>query len=151
MVALLVFVALVAAGGVVAAQFEPGAWYAELAKPAWTPPNWLFAPVWTLLYAAIAVAGWLTWRRDRRISVPVALWGVQLALNVAWSWLFFGLHRPGIALVDILLLLVTIAAFAVAAWPVSRTASALFIPYWLWVAFATALNAWIWRANPAAG
>lgn len=150
MISLLIFVALVAVAAFTGAQFEPGVWYAELAKPSWTPPSWLFAPVWTLLYAAIAVAGWLVWRPQRRMNVPLGFWGAQLVLNAAWSWLFFGLHRPALALADIVLLLMAIAAFIITACRVSKPASALLVPYLLWVAFATALNFSIWRLNPAA-
>jgi tryptophan-rich sensory protein len=150
MFSLVVFIAIVAAAAITGGQFMPGEWYAQLAKPSWTPPSWLFGPVWTVLYVAIAVAGWLVWRADKRAALPLALWVAQIVLNASWSWLFFGLHRPGTALVEILVLLALIAAFAIAAWPVSRTASILFVPYALWVSFATALNFAIWRLNPGA-
>lgn len=92
---LAVFVALVAAAAFTGAQFEPGAWYETLEKPQWTPPSWLFAPVWTLLYVAIAFAGWLTWRQRARPFTPASiLWFLQLLLNVSWSWVFFGLREP---------------------------------------------------------
>lgn len=149
MLALLVFLALVAGAAAVGAQFQPGAWYAALAKPDWTPPNWLFAPVWTALYVAIATSGWLVWRRTPRVGAPLALWAAQLVLNAAWSWLFFGLHRPGLAVADIVVLLAAIAGFIVASRRVSPAAAALFVPYLLWVAFATALNVAIWRLNAA--
>jgi len=148
MIALVGFVALVAAAAVSAAQFQPGAWYAALAKPAWTPPSWLFAPVWTALYLAIAVAGWLVWRRSpRRPNPALLLWIAQLGLNAAWSWLFFGLHRPDLAFVDILALLAAIGAFMLIARRLSRAAAGLFVPYALWVAFAAALNFAVWRLN----
>lgn len=150
MFSLVVFIAIVAAAAITGGQFMPGEWYAQLAKPSWTPPGWLFGPVWTVLYVMIALAGWLVWRDGKRAAIPLALWGAQMVLNAAWSWLFFGLHRPGTALVEILVLLALIAAFALAAWPVSRTASILFVPYALWVSFATALNFAIWRLNPGA-
>lgn len=148
MPSLIVFIALVAAAAVTGAQFQAGAWYAQLAKPSWTPPSWLFAPVWTILYVAIAVAGWLVWKKVRRADAAIALWAAQLALNAAWSWLFFGLHRPDLALVDIVLMLVLIGAFIVTARRVSPVASYLFIPYFLWVSYATALNVAIWSTNP---
>jgi tryptophan-rich sensory protein len=152
MASLLVFVALVAVAALSGARFQPGDWYLALAKPAWTPPGWLFAPVWTLLYLAIAVAGWLVWRAaSRRRGAPLALWGAQLVLNGIWSWLFFGLHRPDLALVDIALLWAAIGAFVLAARPVRLAAAGLFVPYWLWVTFAAALNFAIWRLNPAVG
>lgn len=150
MFSLVVFIALVAAAAITGGQFMPGEWYAQLAKPSWTPPNWLFGPVWTVLYVAIAAAGWLVWRGERRAALPLALWVAQIVLNAAWSWLFFGLHRPGTAFAEIVVLLATIVGFAIAAWPVSRTASLLFVPYALWVGFASALNFAVWRLNPGA-
>jgi benzodiazapine receptor len=147
--ALAVFLVVVAAAAVTGAQFQPGDWYAALDKPSWTPPNAVFGPVWTLLYLGIAVAGWLVWQRRAETRSPAfALWVAQLLLNTAWSWLFFGLHRPGLALVDIVVLLATIVAFVVTALPVSRLAAGLFVPYALWVGYASALNLAIWRTNP---
>src|SRR5687768_7302876 len=99
---LIVFIALVAAAAVTGAQFEPGEWYAQLTKPSWTPPNWLFGPVWTALYVAIAIAGWRAWvSTGARWTPALAAWVVQLVLNTLWSWLFFGLHKPGLALFDL--------------------------------------------------
>jgi tryptophan-rich sensory protein len=146
--ALLVFVVLVAAAAVVGGRFLPGPWYVSLAKPAWTPPNWVFGPVWTLLYIGIAFAGWLVWRRNGpRAGASLALWGAQLVLNAAWSWFFFGQHRPGIALADIVALLACIVAFIIVTYADSRPAALLFVPYALWVGLATALNHAIWRMN----
>ena len=102
---LLVFVALVVAAAAFGGYFQPGAWYAGLRKPPPTPPNWVFGPAWTLLYLAIAVAGWIVWRTQRRIGLPLLLWGAQLALNAMWSFLLFGMQRPGFALVEIAVLL----------------------------------------------
>lgn len=144
--ALPVFVVLTALAAAFGAQFRPDAWYVSLVKPAWTPPNWLFAPVWTALYCAIAVAGWLAWRAEGA-GRAVAIWAVALALNAVWSWLFFGRHTIGGALIDIALLWLSIAAFIVSAWPQSRLAGALFVPYLAWVSFAAALNLAIWRLN----
>jgi translocator protein len=142
---LVVFLLLVAAAALFGTQFEPGAWHAGLQKPAWNPPNWVFGPVWSLLYVLIAIAGWLAWRaRDRLL---LALWGVQLLLNALWSWLFFGLRLPFVALADIVLLLLVIIAFIVVAWPRERAAAWLFMPYAAWVGFATALNAAIALLN----
>lgn len=140
MPALLAFVALVALAALPGAFFEPGGWYASLDKPAWTPPAWLFGPVWTALYAAVAVAGWKLWQRTGgRFTPALALWGVQLVLNAAWSWIFFGLHRPGWALLDIGLLFACIVAFIWSARRESPLSAALFVPYALWVGFATVL------------
>jgi tryptophan-rich sensory protein len=143
---LLVFITLVAAAAVSGGQFRPGAWYAALAKPAWTPPGWLFGPVWAVLYLMIAVAGWLVWRAEG-LRAALMVWGLQLALNGAWSWLMFGRQAIGLALIDILAMLAAIIAFIVLARPVSRPAALLFVPYLAWVSFATALNATIWRMN----
>jgi tryptophan-rich sensory protein len=140
MLSLLAFVALAALAALPGIGFEPGAWYASLDKPTWTPPDGLFAPVWTAIYLAIAVAGWRLWRRtDGRLTPALALWCVQLALNAAWSWIFFGLHRPGWALLDLGLLFACVVAFAWSARRTSPLSSALFVPYALWVGFATVL------------
>jgi tryptophan-rich sensory protein len=125
-----------------------GSWYSGLAKPPWTPPSWVFGPVWTVLYAMMAVAGWLVWRRGVPASWLALRWfAVQLTLNVAWSAFFFGLQMPGLAVAEILALWVAIAATLRASWRVSRPAGVLLIPYLLWVSFAVALNVAIWRLN----
>ena len=122
-----------------------GGWYRTIAKPAWTPPGWLFGPVWTALYGMMAVAAWRVWRRDglRESRLACVVFTAQLVLNAAWSWIFFGLHRPGVAFAEILLLwaliVVTAALFSVR----DRIAGALMAPYALWVAFAAVLNATI--------
>ena len=145
---LIVFIAMVSAAAFIGIQFGPGPWYAALHKPPWTPPGWLFAPVWTVLYAAIAVAGWSVWR-SKAVSVtkPILIWLLQLMLNGLWSWLFFGLRRPNLALFDIFALLITIGWFIASAGKISRVAAWLFVPYALWVGFATALNFAIWQLN----
>jgi len=121
-------------------------WYPTIAKPAWTPPSWVFGPVWTVLYALIGVAGWLVWRR---VGWGAALWWwtAQMALNATWSPVFFGMHQIGLAFANIVLLWVAIAGTTVAFWKVSPLAGGLFVPYLLWVSFATALNFAIWRLN----
>jgi translocator protein len=121
-------------------------WYAELSKPLWTPPGWLFGPVWSVLYLGMAVAAWLVWRQGNAI-VPLILFGVQLVFNAAWSWLFFGLHNPGAAFVDIVLLLAAITATTAVFWRRSLVAGLLFVPYLAWVSFAAVLNFAIWRLN----
>ncbi len=125
----------------------PGAWYAALTKPAWNPPAWIFGPAWTLLYTLMAVAAWLVWQRDgwRR---PLLLYGIQLALNAAWTPIFFGAHELGWALVEIVLLWAAILLTLLAFHRVSRTAGLLFVPYLAWVTFATILNFTLWRLNP---
>lgn len=145
---LTIFFAMVAAAALVGIQFGPGPWYVALQKPSWTPPDWLFGPVWTVLYIAIAVAGWSVWR-SKAVSVtkPILLWLLQVILNGLWSWLFFGLRRPELALIDIIALLITIGCFIATASRTSRVAAWLFVPYALWVGFATALNFAIWQLN----
>jgi tryptophan-rich sensory protein len=115
----------------------PGAWHEGLVKPGITPPNWAFPLAWTILYVLIAIAGWRVGRQSGRLRV---LWRVQLALNFAWSPLFFSAHRMGVALADIGLLLIVILAFIAMAWRQDRAAAALFVLYGAWVAFATFLN-----------
>jgi tryptophan-rich sensory protein len=122
-------------------------WYAGLAKPAWNPPNWIFGPVWTFLYISMAVAAWLVWRQGGLWQWALALFAVQLALNAAWSWLFFGFHLPGAAFFEVVSLLVAIAATTIAFWPKSMAAGILMVPYLAWVSFATVLNFTIWRLN----
>jgi len=144
---LALFVLLVLGGGtLIGLMTLPGEWYAGLAKPPFNPPNWIFAPVWTLLYIMVAVAGWRTWQRGPR-SAAMALWFVQLALNFVWSPVFFGAHRIGGALAVIVALLAAIIAFIVMAWPRDRIAALLFTPYAGWVAFATLLNGALWYLN----
>jgi benzodiazapine receptor len=130
----------------IGAWFRPGAWYAGLRKPSWNPPNWVFAPVWTALYAMMAVAAWLVWQRVG-LSRECALFLLQLALNAAWTWLFFGLKRPALALADIVVLWMAIGATLVAFWHVRSLAGLLLAPYLAWVTFATALNAAVWWLN----
>jgi translocator protein len=124
-------------------------WYASLAKPSWTPPDWVFGPVWSMLYMSMAVAAWLVWRQAGLVgaTVPMALFGIQLLLNALWSWLFFGLHSPGAASVDIVLLWMAIPATMVVFWRRSTVAGILFVPYLVWVSFASVLNLAIWRLN----
>jgi translocator protein len=146
---LLPFVVLVGITAVTGARFMPGEWYAELAKPSWTPPNWLFGPAWTILYIMIAIAGWRVWLQAGA-GLVLAVWLVQLAFNMAWSWIMFGEHKIGLAFADIMLLWLSILAFIVLAWPVDRVAAWLFIPYLAWVSYAATLNFAIWRLNPTA-
>jgi translocator protein len=128
---------------------DTGAWYQALQQPAWQPPDWLFGPVWTLLYAMMAVAAWLVWRDRGFRGAPAALslFMVQLALNVAWSWLFFGEQRPDLAFGEIVLLWIAILATLLAFWRIRPLSGALLIPYLLWVTYAAALNYSIWRLN----
>jgi len=131
------------------AIFMPGEWYATLKKPSWNPPGWIFGPVWSALYTMMAVAAWLVWRRSGFAAQgrPLALFLAQLILNAAWTPLFFGLHRPGIAFVEIVFLWLAIAATLAVFAPVSRVAAWLLAPYLVWVSFATMLNFALWRLN----
>jgi len=123
-------------------------WYAGLAKPQWTPPNWLFGPVWSVLYALMGVAAWLVWRRGGlEIRLALTLFAVQLALNVAWSGLFFALRLPGVASAEILLLWLAIGVTTVCFGRISTAAGLLMVPYFAWVGFAAILNLAIWRLN----
>jgi len=126
----------------------PG-WYANLNKPSWTPPSWVFGPVWSLLYLLMGVSAWQVWRRTglRAALVPLALFGIQLVLNAAWSGLFFGLRSPGVALIDIVLLWCAILVTMIAFWRRSTPAGWLMLPYLAWVSFAVALNLAIWNLN----
>ncbi len=140
-VTLVLFIALVFGGGtLIGVSNMPGEWYAGLTKPPFNPPNWIFGPVWSLLYVMIAVAGWRTWER-RPAGAAMQVWFAQLAANFAWSPTFFGMQSPGLALVVVLVMLALVLLFihlvrhrdSVSAW--------LFAPYAAWVAFASLLNA----------
>ena len=126
-----------------------GGWYASLNKPAWNPPNRVFGPVWSLLYLMMAIAAWLVWRRAGAAPVvlPLTLFGLQLAANVLWSVLFFGLKMPGAAFGDIVVLWCLILATCITFWWISPLAGVLLLPYLGWVTFASALNFAIWRMN----
>ncbi len=129
---------------------SPGQWYAELNKPAWNPPGWIFGPVWSALYLSMAVAAWLVWREGgwRRQRRVLGLFLVQWALNFLWTPLFFGLHRTGLAFAEILLLWLAIAATAATFWRIRKPAGVLLVPYLAWVSFAAVLNGVLWRMNP---
>lgn len=131
------------------AQFEPGAWYENLAKPAWTPHNQVFGPVWAVLYTLMSIAAWLVWKRDgfEHARFALALFLLQLILNAVWSWLFFGLHRPAIALIEILMLWLAILITLIFFWRHRPLAGMLLVPYLAWVSIATALNFSIWQLN----
>ncbi len=141
------FLILVVGGGLlIGATNLPGEWYANLTKPSFNPPNWIFGPVWTVLYVFIAIAGWRAWQQDPQ-GPATFLWMVQLLLNFAWSPMFFSFHQIGLALLVILCLLAAVIAFTLRQWPRDRVASLLFVPYAAWVAFASVLNAAILALN----
>lgn len=152
--ALLVFIGAVFAAGLSGVFFRPGRWYERLAKPDWRPPNWLFGPVWTALYAMIAVSGWLVWREAGDTPagrLALGVFALQLTLNFLWSAVMFGARRIGWALVELGALWLSIAAMIVLFHPISPTAAYLLIPYLLWASFAAALNFAVWRLNPSDG
>jgi len=137
-----------AAGGAITAPAVRG-WYLSLSRPPGTPPDFVFAPVWTTLYVAMGVAAWLVWRRGKgeEIRAALRLWGWQLALNALWSPVFFGLHLPGAALVVLLGLLGLIVATLRVFLRIDPWAALLMAPYLAWVCYATYLNAGFWWLN----
>lgn len=126
-----------------------GGWYSQIAKPAWTPPSWLFGPVWTALYLMMAIAAWLVWRQGGWAAQgrPLTLFLVQLALNALWSGLFFGLRSPGLGMIEIVFLWLAILLTLLAFLRVTPVAGWMMVPYLLWVTFASALNFAVWRLN----
>ncbi len=132
-------IAVLGIGLLIGTVTRPDGWYAALAKPSFNPPGWVFGPVWTILYVLIAISGARTF--EGGAGRAFSLWLVQMALNFAWSPVFFGLHRPGIALLIIAALLVTILMFIAYRWRGDRVSATLFVPYAAWVAFASVLNA----------
>ena len=151
-----VFVAICFIFAGIGAWFTAGSvktWYPTLLKPPGTPPAWVFGPVWTTLYMLMATAAWLVWRQRAAadVKVALALFFAQLILNATWSWVFFGLRRPGLALMDILLLLAAITTTMVDFERLSRLAFWLMAPYIAWVCYATFLNFGIWRLNRGVG
>lgn len=138
-----------AVGGIFTAS-SVESWYRTLAKPAFTPPSWVFGPAWTTLYILMGVALFLVWKRGTAnpgVRTALTVFIIQLALNTLWSLLFFGLRRPLLGLIDIALLWAAILVTMVRFHPLSRTAAWLLAPYLAWVSFATALNFAIWRLN----
>ena len=144
----LVCLAVSVLGGAITAT-SVGGWYQQLDKPSFNPPDWLFAPVWTTLYLFMALAAWRVWRRAgwRAGRQALAVFALQLILNLLWSGLFFGLQSIGLALFEILFLLGAVLSAAILFWRIDRVAGLLFVPYAAWVAFATLLNAALWKLN----
>ena len=148
--ALVGFMLLCVVGGAASGlATPPNDWYWKLSKPLWTPPPWLFGPVWTLLYLMMGVSAWLLWRRRSRPDgrAAITLFFIQLALNFAWTPIFFGLHALGLAFAEITVLWLAIAGTIILGWRVHRVAVAMMLPYLGWVSFASALNLAIWRLN----
>ena len=136
------------AAAAIGTRFLPDEWFKNLNKPSWNPPNRLFAPVWTILYALMAIAAWQVSEQAGVKAVPLlALFVVQLAMNAAWTWIFFGLRLPDRAFAEIVVLWVLIAATLIGFWQMNPLAGLLLLPYLAWVTFASFLNLTIWRLN----
>ena len=126
-------------------------WYASLQKPIFSPPNWLFAPVWIILFALMGISAYLVWNKgleNREVKISLLIFGIQLALNVLWSFLFFGLRSPFYAFFEIIVLWAAIALTILSFSKISKSAGLLLLPYLLWVSFAMILNYYIWELNP---
>jgi len=151
LIALIVFVAANFAAATSGAVFKPGAWYQDLNKPSWTPPNWAFPVVWTALFLMNAIAGWLVWEAaPENKDFIFTVYGVSLAINAGWSALFFGARRMDIALIDVAALWVSLAVLAALFAPVSAIAALLLVPYLCWVSLAAVLNFRMTQLNPRA-
>lgn len=139
---------VLALGGVVTAT-SVGTWYQGIAKPAFNPPDWVFGPVWTVLFLLMSVAAWRVWRRGglARRRREMALYGLQLALNLGWPVVFFGLRQIGWGVAEMIALFAAILWTALRFWRRDRVAGWLFIPYAAWVGFALILNASLWVMN----
>jgi len=146
---LVVFVLLCFSVAATGRFFPPDSWYASLARPTYAPPNWVFGPVWTVLYLLMAISGWLVWTERDSASKRLAMlaYSAQLLLNATWSAIFFGLHQPGWALFEICLLWAAILTTMLLFHHHSKIAAALFMPYLAWVSFATLLNYGFWSFN----
>lgn len=138
------WIAIAFAPAATSAFVDTGPWYETLSRPAWTPPSWVFGPVWTLLYLLMGIAAWRVWSRggfrDRRTRLALVVFLVHLLFNAAWTWLFFGLHMLIAAAVEIVILWVMILGLVVLFWRRDRVAGALLIPYLLWVTYAVSLS-----------
>jgi benzodiazapine receptor len=143
-------IATLAVGAFASAFTEPSipTWYAGLLRPSFAPPNWLFAPVWTTLYAVMAVAAWRVWRVVGLKSLEIGAYAAQLIFNFVWSAIFFAAHRIGLALADMGLLFLLVLVTTILFWRRDRIAGLLFLPYLAWTGFAAALNQAFWVLNP---
>jgi tryptophan-rich sensory protein len=151
MVAVFILVSLLAGGlGAFFTASSVKTWYATLNRPSFSPPDWLFGPVWTTLYIMMGIAAGLLWQQgiaSPAVKAAIIAFAVQLALNAIWSPLFFGQHSPLFGLIDIILLWLAIVVTIILFWQVHRTAALLLVPYFLWVSFATILNLRLWQLN----
>lgn len=142
------FLLLVVMAAAISGSFEAGEWYFAMNKPAWTPPEWLFGPIWSALYLLMALAMWKVWDSGHETRVGALIWWLlQLGLNMAWSWLFFGLHRSGWSLLE-MSFLIGVAVLCTKAFSAnSRSAALMMVPYVMWLLFAWMLNFTIWMLN----
>lgn len=133
----------------IGSRFPVDEWYTALSKPSWNPPNWLFGPVWSLLYLLMAISVWLVWKKEglQAAIIPLGIFLLQLVLNAAWPWLFFGLHEMAIAFIEILALWVAILVCIILFWRITLISGILLLPYLLWVTFASVLNYNLWKLN----
>ncbi len=149
----LLFVVFCELAGIVGAVFTTPSipdWYAKINKPSFNPPNWVFGPVWTLLYALMGIAAYLVWQQgieNKAVKNALFLFALQLILNILWSFFFFRLQSPFHALIEIILLWVLILATIVSFYQINKVAGLILVPYLLWVSFATLLNFSIYRLN----
>lgn len=143
--------AATAATGSIAGVFADDSvsgWYNALRHPAFVPPTWVFVPVWVILYALMGLAAWRVWRADHPSGTAALMFfGVQLGLNALWPGLFFELHSPGLAFLEIVVLWGAVGATVLRFWQVDRPAGAMLVPYWAWVSFAVVLNYSFWILN----
>jgi len=148
-ISLIIWIAICFIPAVVGSRFMPGEWYARLIKPSWTPPGYLFGPVWTFLYATMGISAWLLWKKVGFSGAKIAfiLFFSQLVLNGLWSWLFFGLRQPGLALIELCLLWILILVTLISFWMLYKPSGIILIPYLAWVSFAAILNFSIWSLN----
>lgn len=147
---LVIFISICLLAGFIGSRFtfvSVKTWYRTIRKPSWNPPNWIFAPVWTLLYIMMAVAAWRVWERTDNAFGPMLMFAFQLVLNVAWSAIFFGMRNISLAVKEIVLLWIAVVATMTVFWSVDPLAGILFVPYAAWVTFAAFLNHTIDRMN----
>lgn len=148
-IGLIIWIIICFVPAIIGSQFGPGEWYQTLTKPDWNPPNWIFGPVWTLLYLLMGISVWLIWKDYglKTAAIPIGFFIAQLILNALWSWFFFGLENVGLAFVDIIALWTFILITMIMFWKLNTWSGALLVPYIAWVSFATVLNYNIWQLN----
>jgi translocator protein len=150
---LIAAVILIEAAGILASAFaipSIGSWYSQLIKPSFTPPNWLFGPVWITLYALMGIASYLVYAKGikkKPVRNSLTVFSGQLGLNVAWSLIFFGLHLVLFSFIEVIVLLITVVFTILLFYKVSKLSAYLLVPYLLWICVAAALNFFIWRLN----